>query len=583
MSVTPSPIGGFAAQFFDNNGVILSGGKIYTYAAGTTTPQAAYTSASGTTPHANPIILDSAGRVPGGEIWLTDGLVYKFVIETAAAILIGTYDNIAGINDPQTAAETALTPSGYTTATNVQTAFDNLGSSAGATKVGYIYTGGVAQSVATKLAQTISVKDFGAVGNGTTDDTAAFVAALAACPSGGEIYLPPNATYLISQTLVLTKPVVIRGGAKENTKILFKSSGTYLAAPYKCGILAPHSTTVVPSYSGNAVRSSLSGFTLDMQAGPTALTGLLVCTPIYVNEVDAINFSGNGFAVNASVAPSVDIIGNANGATFTNCAAKTNTLSGFYTYGNNANACVFLGCRTFENTEWGFYEDGFLGNSYISCETDGNLIGGYGGYVSVGAAANRSCYIGCYSETNQPTQWDLGVYTTRLGAQNSPGASSALDGISISAIPNGEFYFNKALNFAATDQIAQDQSGGVYTRLDKDGLDLYLNNGGREIKFSGLLSTNYTDILSNTSPVIRFPNTAVTGNIAVDRPFIPGGISFSADSAITGAGTAIPVSGTFSQGAILLNETPSASGFIGWVCVTGGTPGTWKTFGAISA
>jgi hypothetical protein len=52
MSVTPSPIGGFAAQFFDNNGVILSGGKIYTYAAGTTTPQATYTSASGVTPHA---------------------------------------------------------------------------------------------------------------------------------------------------------------------------------------------------------------------------------------------------------------------------------------------------------------------------------------------------------------------------------------------------------------------------------------------------------------------------------------------------------------------------------------------------
>jgi len=98
MSVTPSPIGGFAAQFFDNNGNPLSGGKIYTYAAGTTTPQASYTSASGTTPHSNPIVLDSAGRVPGGEIWLTDGLIYKFVIETATAVLIGTYDNITGVN-----------------------------------------------------------------------------------------------------------------------------------------------------------------------------------------------------------------------------------------------------------------------------------------------------------------------------------------------------------------------------------------------------------------------------------------------------------------------------------------------------
>lgn len=98
MSVSPSPLGGFATQFFDNNGVILSGGKIYTYVAGTTTPQVTYTSASGLTPHANPIILDSAGRVPGGEIWLTDALIYKFLIETSTGGLIGSYDNIFGIN-----------------------------------------------------------------------------------------------------------------------------------------------------------------------------------------------------------------------------------------------------------------------------------------------------------------------------------------------------------------------------------------------------------------------------------------------------------------------------------------------------
>lgn len=98
MSVNPSPLGGFATQFFDNNGVILSGGKIYTYTAGTTTPQVTYTSASGLTPHANPIILDSAGRVPGGEIWLTDSLIYKFLIETSTGGLIGSYDNIFGIN-----------------------------------------------------------------------------------------------------------------------------------------------------------------------------------------------------------------------------------------------------------------------------------------------------------------------------------------------------------------------------------------------------------------------------------------------------------------------------------------------------
>lgn len=99
MSVNLSPVGGVAQQFFDNNGQPLSGGKIYTYASGTTTPQTTYTSAAGVTAHANPIILNSAGRVPSGEIWLTGGTAYKFIIYTSVDVLIGSYDNISGIND----------------------------------------------------------------------------------------------------------------------------------------------------------------------------------------------------------------------------------------------------------------------------------------------------------------------------------------------------------------------------------------------------------------------------------------------------------------------------------------------------
>jgi len=96
MAVFLSPVGGAAAQFFTNSGVILSGGKLYTYAAGTTTPQATFTSSSGNTNHTNPIILDSAGRVPGGEIWL-DNIQYKFLLKDSNDVLIATYDNIWGI------------------------------------------------------------------------------------------------------------------------------------------------------------------------------------------------------------------------------------------------------------------------------------------------------------------------------------------------------------------------------------------------------------------------------------------------------------------------------------------------------
>jgi hypothetical protein len=92
-AVSLSIFGGVGAQFFDNNGNPLSGGKIYTYEAGTTTPLATYTSSTGVTAHTNPIVLDSAGRVPGGEIWNALQL-YKFVLKTSADVTIATYDNV---------------------------------------------------------------------------------------------------------------------------------------------------------------------------------------------------------------------------------------------------------------------------------------------------------------------------------------------------------------------------------------------------------------------------------------------------------------------------------------------------------
>jgi hypothetical protein len=100
MTVLLSPAAGVAAQFFTNTGSVLTGGKLYTYSAGTTTPAVTYTSVTGNTNHPNPIVLDAAGRVPSGEIWLANGAQYKFVLKDSNDVLIATYDNITGAFNP---------------------------------------------------------------------------------------------------------------------------------------------------------------------------------------------------------------------------------------------------------------------------------------------------------------------------------------------------------------------------------------------------------------------------------------------------------------------------------------------------
>ena len=91
-SVLLSPVGN-GQQFFDNNGVPLSGGLIYTYQAGSSTPLTTYTTNNGTVPNTNPIILDAAGRTPN-EVWLQTGYSYKFVLQTSTGTTLQTLDNL---------------------------------------------------------------------------------------------------------------------------------------------------------------------------------------------------------------------------------------------------------------------------------------------------------------------------------------------------------------------------------------------------------------------------------------------------------------------------------------------------------
>jgi len=69
--------------------------------------------------------------------------------------------------------------------------------------------------------------------------------------------------------------------------------------------------------------------------------------------------------------------------------------------------------------------------------------------------------------------------------------------------------------------------------------------------------------------------TQLDGKLSVDQ--------FSSAQLVRQTRSAAPTTGTWQRGDIIYNVNPSASGNIGWVCVTAGTSGTWKTFGSIEA
>jgi hypothetical protein len=79
------------SQQFDELGVPLSGGLLYFYAAGTTTPQSAYQDVDLTIPWPNPIVLDSAGRVP--PFYVEDGQI-KIILRNSAGVTQVSADNL---------------------------------------------------------------------------------------------------------------------------------------------------------------------------------------------------------------------------------------------------------------------------------------------------------------------------------------------------------------------------------------------------------------------------------------------------------------------------------------------------------
>jgi hypothetical protein len=155
---------GAGAQFFNNSGSVLSGGLIYTYLAGTSTPEPTYTTSTGNIAHSNPIVLDSAGRV--NEVWVVPQTNYKFILRDSTGSLIATYDNVPGTVSSADLANTSNVALG-----DALVGFRQSNSSGNV-------AGSVGRTVHQKFQEMVNVLDFGADPTGTSDSTSAIQAAL---------------------------------------------------------------------------------------------------------------------------------------------------------------------------------------------------------------------------------------------------------------------------------------------------------------------------------------------------------------------------------------------------------------------
>lgn len=189
-------IGNPVMQFLDSTGAPLVAGTVTTYVAGSATLAATYQDSAGATPNANPIVLDSRGSAV---VWGDPSKYYKFVVKNSLGTTIYTADNMPVLGAISTASTTgdlifvadiaalrAITKPTSNTTVLVQKYYTGLNggggvynwfaSSASTDNGGSVINPTGNLSTGRWLLQTfgpLSVKQFGAKGDGTTDDSTA--------------------------------------------------------------------------------------------------------------------------------------------------------------------------------------------------------------------------------------------------------------------------------------------------------------------------------------------------------------------------------------------------------------------------
>jgi hypothetical protein len=163
--------------------------------------------------------------------FIGNGVQVAFVLSASPSTILATNIFINGVyqeKDSYTLSGNTITFSiapPLNSSIEVMTNETGVINTGNATAISYTasFAGATAQTVQTKLEQYVSVKDFGAVGDGVADDTAAIQAAIAGSPTGSTIYFPAG-TYFVTDTILIDVDVSFVGTGEMGSIILAQHS-----------------------------------------------------------------------------------------------------------------------------------------------------------------------------------------------------------------------------------------------------------------------------------------------------------------------------------------------------------------------
>lgn len=274
------------------------------------------------------------------------------------------------------------------------------------------------RSILAKLSDTVSVKDFGASGNGVTDDTAAFIAAIAAMAKGRKLYIPYG-VYLISSTLTLNRAITIIGDGRENDNNarILKSASLNGPLFYITDTSVTIENLMLTGIAGNGGN----GITIEGQRA------IIRDVTITAMGNDAIRIGADGLNINANLWTLDSVMcyangrrglylhsgdANANAGVATRCFFWVNTEDGVRIA--NADLNTFIGCTSEQNTGWGL---DFISPAHDNMWVGGDIEANTAGQITKATGATRNnVFLPNHS-------WALGARAFNSGAQSIPDAA----------------------------------------------------------------------------------------------------------------------------------------------------------------